>query len=93
MRRISVILSLLILTTALASQTLAADADMGKVLVEQKCTDCHGNSVYGNKIKSLEVLQTKVDACAAAAKTGWSLAQKEDVVAYLNKEYYKFKFK
>jgi cytochrome c553 len=91
MRRISVVLSLLILTTALASQTLAADADQGKALVEKKCTGCHGSEVYGQKIKSLEKLQTQVDACAAAAKTDWSLAQKEDVVAYLNKEYYKFK--
>jgi len=91
MRRLSVILSLLILTTALASQTLAADPAKGKALVEQICTDCHGSEVYGRKIKSLAALQAQVEICVTATKTDWSLAQKEDVVAYLNKEFYKFK--
>lgn len=91
MRRISVVLSLLILTTALASQTLAADAELGKALVEQKCTSCHKNEVYGREIKSLAALQTQVDRCAVAAKTDWSPTQKADVVNYLNKEFYKFK--
>ena len=90
MRRISVVLSLLILTTALASQTLAADADPGKALVEQKCTGCHKDEVYGRQIKSLAALQTQVDRCAVAANTDWSPAQKADVVKYLNKEFYKF---
>ena len=90
MRRISVVLFLLILT-ALASQTLAADPDKGKVLVEQNCTGCHDSVVYGRKIKSLAALQAQVDICVTAIKTDWSVAQKEDVVAYLNKEYYKFK--
>ena len=90
MCRISVVLFLLILT-ALASQTLAADPDKGKVLVKQMCTDCHNDEVYGRKIKSLAALQAQVEICVTATKTDWSVAQKEDVVAYLNKEYYKFK--
>jgi cytochrome c553 len=91
MRRISVVLSLLILTTALASQTLAADPDQGKTLVEKQCTGCHGDEVYGHKIKSLAALQAQLNICVTAIKADWSPAQKEDVVAFLNKEYYKFK--
>jgi mono/diheme cytochrome c family protein len=91
MRRISVVLSLLILATTLASQAQAADPDKGKALVEKQCTGCHGDEVYGRKIKSLAALQGQVDICVTATKTDWSVAQKEDVVAYLNKEYYKFK--
>lgn len=91
MRRISVILSLLILVTALASPTLAADPAKGKVLVAQKCTGCHISEVYGRKLKSLEALQTQVEACSGAASTGWSPEQKADVVDYLNMEFYKFK--
>ena len=93
MRPISIVLSLLLMTTALASQTLAADPDKGKVLVEQMCTGCHDDEVYGRKIKSLAALQGQVDVCVTATKTDWSVAQKEDVVAYLNREFYKFKIK
>ena len=91
MRRISVVLSQLILITALATQTLAAEPAKGKVLVEQMCAGCHGDEVYGHKIKSLAALQAQLDICVTAIKTDWTLAQKEDVVAFLNKEYYKFK--
>jgi cytochrome c553 len=90
MRPISVVLFLLLLT-ALASQTLAADPDKGKILVEQMCTGCHKDEVYGRKIKSLAALQGQVNVCVTATKSDWSVAQKEDVVAYLAKEYYKFK--
>lgn len=92
MRRISVVLFLLILT-ALASQTLAADPDKGKVLVEQMCAGCHKDEVYGRKLKSLAALQGQVEICVTATKTDWTPAQKEDVVAYLNREFYKFKVK
>jgi mono/diheme cytochrome c family protein len=92
MRPISILLALL-LTIALASQTLAADPDKGKVLVEQMCTGCHGSEVFGRKIKSLAALQAQVDICVTATKTDWTLVQKEDVVAYLDKEYYKFTIK
>jgi cytochrome c553 len=90
MRPISIVLSLL-LTTTLATQTLAADPDKGKVLVEQMCTGCHKDEVYGRKVKSLAALQGQVNVCVTATKTDWSVEQKEDVVAYLAKEYYKFK--
>lgn len=79
---------------AAASAGLAADAPAGKKLVEASCTGCHRTEPYtaaDRKVNSLEGLKKQVAACAEAAGTGWTDAQKADVVAYLNREFYHFR--
>jgi cytochrome c553 len=66
----------------------------GKALVEAKCTGCHQSEVYTSKTRkvvNLDGLKKQVAACSDAAKTGWTEVQKDEVVAFLNTEFYKFK--
>jgi cytochrome c553 len=77
-------------------QAWSADAAPmpGKALVEAKCTGCHKSEVYTSqtrKVVTLDGLKKQVAACSDAAKTGWTEAQKDEVVSYLNTEFYKFK--
>ena len=71
-----------------------AKATPGKALVEKSCVGCHKNEVYTaatRKIASLSALREQIEACANAAKAGWTDAEKAEVVEYLNMEFYKFK--
>lgn len=76
------------------SPVMAADAARGKKLHDQKCFGCHDTRQYTRKnriIHTFEDLQGRVEFCDAASKAGFSPEDIEDVVAYLNKEFYKFK--
>ena len=84
----------LMVTLAMVGAGSAADVAAGKKLVEEKCVGCHKAEKYndpGRKVTSLEALTKQVAACATAAKLMWTDAQKADVTAHLNKEYYKIK--
>lgn len=82
---------------ALGAQAQAAEAANplpGKALVVAKCEGCHKSEVYTattRKVATLDGLKKQVAACSDAAKTGWTEVQKEEVVTYLNTEFYKFK--
>jgi hypothetical protein len=78
----------------LSSPVMAADAAKGKILHDAKCFGCHDTHQYTRKnriIHTFEDLQGRVEFCDAASKAGFSPEDIEDVVAYLNKEFYKFK--
>ena len=77
-----------------SSPVMAADAARGKTLHDAKCFGCHDTRQYTRKnriIHTFEDLQGRVEFCDAASKAGFSPEDIEDVVAYLNKEFYKFK--
>lgn len=78
----------------LSQPVLAADAEKGKTLHDAKCFGCHDTHQYTRKnriIHTFEDLQGRVEFCDAASKAGFTPEDIEDVVAYLNKEFYKFK--
>lgn len=83
-----------VLIVSTASAGLAADSAMGKKLLTAKCMGCHGTEVYtraDRKVGSLQALEKQVAVCSGAAGTGWTEAEKADVVQYLNRNFYKFK--
>lgn len=78
----------------MSSATLAADAAKGKTLHDAKCQGCHDTRQYTRKnriIHTFEDLHSRVEFCDAASNAGFTLDDIDDVVAYLNKEFYKFK--
>lgn len=89
-------LSFTLLTTA-----HAADLKRGKQLLEENCIKCHADMVGGDgskiytrsdrRIDSLAALNKQVHRCRNSLGVPWPEDQIADVVAYLNKTYYKFK--
>ncbi len=91
-------LSLLALAT---SAVAAGDPKVGKVLHDKQCVTCHarqfggdGSSIYTRSprlINDKRALAQRVAMCAALTGAKWFPEDEENVVAYLNEQFYKFK--
>lgn len=83
-----------------AAPTFAADLERGKELHQENCMSCHdsimggnGNQIYtrpNRQIQSLSELRHQVKRCKTSLEEPWPDDQIEDVVVYLNKNFYKF---
>lgn len=85
------LLALLIPLAALAA--LPGDPAAGKRLYDASCTSCHDASVFtraNRRVKSLDALRGQVQACGHMAKQDFSPQQLQDLVRYLNDQYYRF---
>ncbi len=92
--------SSLITTAAMAEPFTAGNAEIGKILVEKNCVQCHvaqfggdGTSVFtrsNRKINSSPALLAQIRTCNTMI--GSKLFEDEElhVASYLNKTYYKF---
>jgi mono/diheme cytochrome c family protein len=84
--------SLLILSS-FAHAALPGNAAQGKRLYDANCTECHDSSVYTRKdrtVRSLDELKHQLAGCAHAAKKDFSAAQSQDIIKYLNDQFYHF---
>jgi cytochrome c2 len=73
--------------------TQAADIENGNDLHFENCTGCHDSTVYtrdDRKVGSLARLGTQVRFCKDNLGLTWFDDEVDDVIAYLNKEYYHF---
>lgn len=73
------------------------NAENGKELYENsKCQKCHSSEVYtrkDRKVTSIPALEKKVRMCDSQFSVNWFNEDISDVVAYLNKAFYKFEDK
>ncbi len=86
------ILALMISSFILATEETTAQSP-GQKLHDNKCLSCHTTKTYSREdhtIKSLKALESRVKACMNPAKAEWSQAQQNDVVKYLDENFYKF---
>ena len=89
------------LSLCLFNAAHAADLKRGKQLLDENCIKCHADMMGGDgskiytredrRIDSLEALNKQVHRCKTSLGVPWPEDQIADVVAYLNKTYYKFK--
>ena len=89
-RNYTALLAVLMLTGPVA----AADLANGKALHDSVCKTCHQSDYYTRKngiVHSGAELTAQVTRCQEGAGEEWSATQIEDVAAYLNTTYYKFK--
>ena len=99
-------LTALICGALLASGAHAApfakgDPVKGKALHDKACVSCHagmfggdGSKIYtraDRKVKTPQQLSARIAACNANTGAGWFPQDEENVAAYLNQQYYKFK--
>jgi hypothetical protein len=88
---------LILITLALlgtGNTLLAADVKNGKQLQQKNCMSCHDDSMYTRdelRVKSLASLRTQVQRCESTLGLTWFDEETDDVTAYLNKSFYKFK--
>jgi cytochrome c2 len=72
----------------------AADPERGEKLHNAKCMGCHDTRQYTRPnriIHTLEDLHARVEFCDSASGANFSFDDIDDVVAYLNQNFYKFK--
>lgn len=72
----------------------AADASKGEKLHNAKCTGCHDTRQYTRPnriVHTLDDLHARVQFCDSASGANFSLEDIDDVVAFLNEKFYKFK--
>jgi len=70
------------------------DVAHGKALVDKKCMGCHDNRQYTRPnriIHTYEDLRGRVEFCDSASNANFSFDDLDDVVEYLNVNFYKFK--
>ena len=83
--------ALLMPLTGLAA--LPGDAAAGKRLYDANCTSCHDSSVFtrqNRRVTSLDALRGQVQACGHMARQDFSPKQVQDLVKYLNDQFYRF---
>ncbi len=96
--RVLVFMSLLAVTTTAVA---AGDPKVGKTLHDKNCVSCHarlfggdGSKVYTRSprlINDRTALAQRVAMCASQTGAKWFPEDEENVVAYLNQQFYKFK--
>jgi mono/diheme cytochrome c family protein len=73
--------------------SLPGDVANGKRLFDANCTGCHDTGVLTRKdrfVQSLDALKEQLDSCAHMANKEFSERETQDLLKYLNDEFYQF---
>lgn len=85
-------LLILLMPNAYAA-SLPGDSAEGKRLFDAHCTECHQTDVFmrkDRKVQSLAALQEQLVGCSHAAKVDFSASEMQDLLKYLNDQFYHF---
>ena len=80
---------------SISALSFAYDAEEAKSMYEEDCTKCHDSSVFTRpakerKVNDLATLKKQVSRCVGATGASWFEEDEENVVEYLNQNFYKF---
>jgi len=92
LKRILATASLILLASAVIAALPGSSAE-GKRLLEANCFGCHDASVYmrsNRSVRSLDALKQQLDTCGHASANQLSAADKDNIIRYLNDQYYRF---
>jgi mono/diheme cytochrome c family protein len=73
---------------------LPGDSANGKLLYDANCTGCHDTSVHTREdrlVHSLDALKEQLVSCSHMAKKEFSTSEMQDLLAYLNNQFYHFR--
>jgi hypothetical protein len=90
---LGVSLLILLMPSAYAA-SLPGDSDDGKRLHDANCMGCHDTSVFTRKdrlVQSLDALKKQLATCAHMAKKEFSASETQDLLKYLNDQFYHFR--
>ena len=86
-------LSILLMPSAYAA-ALPGDSADGKRLHDANCMGCHDTGIYTRKdrlVGSLDALQKRLDDCSHMAKKEFSAIETQNIIKYLNDQFYRFR--
>lgn len=93
LRSLSLTLALAV-AAPITHAAVLGDAAAGQRLHAAHCGGCHDDSVYtrkDRKMHSLEDLKTQLQGCSHAAKQDFSAVETQNLLRFLNEQYYRFK--
>jgi mono/diheme cytochrome c family protein len=93
MKRISCASLLFVLMSSAYAASLPGDGAEGKRLLDANCMKCHQSDIFtrkDRKIQSLDALKEQLVACSHAAKKEFSASEMQDLLKYLNDQFYHF---
>lgn len=82
------------LSTAAQAAALPGNAAEGRKLHEANCLSCHNDSVYkrdDRSVRNFDGLTRQINNCGHAIDSTLEKSQIDDLVKFLNENYYKFK--
>jgi mono/diheme cytochrome c family protein len=86
--------SILILSMVSAdAAALPGDSAEGKRLLDANCMKCHQTDIFTRKdrqVQSLDALKAQLVTCSHAAKREFSASELQDLLKYLNDQFYHF---
>jgi cytochrome c553 len=91
-RILSASLLILLMPSAYAA-SLPGDSAEGKRLFDARCMECHQTDIFtrkDRKVQSLDALKAQLVACSHAAKVDFSAREMQDLLKYLNDQFYHF---
>lgn len=93
MTKFVLLLVVLLPLQALADSILFGDYEKGSNLHKNNCTACHDSSTYTRKnrlVGTINGLEKRVALCSSMLEKNYSDNQQNDIVKFLNDNYYKF---
>ena len=85
---------LILLTQSAYADSLPGDSVEGKRLFDANCMGCHDTSVFTRKnrvVQSFDALEKQLVGCAHMAKKEFSASETQDLLKYLNDQFYHFR--
>ena len=77
-----------------AGAALPGDSAAGKRVHDASCTGCHDTSVYSRKdrtVRSFDALKEQMESCTHMAAKDFSAADRQNLIKYLNDQFYHFR--
>ena len=87
-------LLILLMPSVACAAALPGDSADGKRLHDANCMGCHDTSVLTRKdrvVQSLDALKKQLVSCSHAAKKEFSASETQDLLKYLNDQFYHFR--
>ena len=85
---------LIVLMSSAFAASLQGDSTDGKHLYDANCTGCDATSVFTRKdrvVQSLDTLKKQLAGCTHMAKEEFSASETQDLLKYLNDQFYHFR--
>ena len=73
---------------------LPGDSADGKRLHDANCMGCHDTGIYTRKdrlVRSLDALKEQLGSCSHMAKKEFSAIETQNIIKYLNDQFYQFR--
>jgi hypothetical protein len=93
MNRFVCVSLLILLIPSAHAASLPGDSANGKRLLDAHCMKCHQTDIFtrkDRKVQSLDALRDQLVGCTHMAKQEFSASETQDLLKYLNDQFYHF---